>query len=51
MCGVANTHYINISAECTGEASVQCQVSVSNAEDGVTRPSRPAATHLLPVRH
>ena len=37
--------------ECTGEAGVQCQVSVFSANAGVTRPSRPAATRVLPVRH
>ena len=37
--------------ECTGEAGVQCQVSVFSADAGVTRPSRPAATRVLPVRH
>ena len=40
--------------ECTGEASVQCLVSVFSADAGKTRTSRPATTHLLnllPVRH
>ena len=31
--------------ECTGEAGVQCLVSVSSADAGVTRPSRQAVTH------
>ena len=37
--------------ECTGEAGVQCQVSLCSADAGVTRPSRPATTRVLPVRH